>query len=268
LDTTAWSESLDLALPGNGDTGDTVSVEVTPSDGSLSGPIVTAAVNVAPPTSGVVVYADDAFNRTATNSWSSAGTGGAYTLLSTAADYDVAGNVGTILLAAGANRSAVLLGASALDVELSFRFATDRLAVGGNQFVYGVARRVSTSSEYRIKVRLPVNGQVLVQASSVTANAETALGAEVLVPGLSHTAGGFIRVRAQVSGTNPTTLRIRAWADGTVEPTTWQYSVTNSTAGLQAPGPVGVRAYMSSAITNGPALFTFDDFRATNLVAP
>ena len=159
-------------------------------------------------------------------------------------------------------------GASALDVDLGFRVATDKLPVGGAQYVYGVVRRVSATAEYRIKLRFPANGNVLIRASSVTGNVETALGTEVLVAGLNHTVGGFIRVRAQVSGSSPTTLRIRAWQDGTTEPTAWQYTVTNSAAGLQVAGAVGLRAYLASATTNGPVLFSFDDFRATNITGP
>jgi hypothetical protein len=264
LDTGAATDTFDLSGAGNGDPGDTVSVEVTPSDGTLSGATASSSRTVAIPGS-VVVYADDAFNRTAVNAWGSANTGGAYTVQSTAADYDVASDVGTMVLAAGGNRSAVLLGASPQDVDLSFRVATDKIAVGGNQFVYGLARRVSATSEYRIKLRLPPNGGVLVQASSVTGNVETALGGEVLVAGLNHAPGSFIRVRAQVVGGNPTTINIRAWVDGTPEPGSWQYSITDSTAGLQAPGPVGLRAYISSATTNGPVLFSFDDLRATSV---
>ena len=64
-------------------------------------------------------------------------------------------------------------------------------------------------------------------------------------------------------GTSPTTIRMRAWADGTAEPTTWQYTRTDSTASLQAAGSVGVRAYLAAGATNGPILVTFDDLRAT-----
>jgi CSLREA domain-containing protein len=266
VDTTALSDTFDLSVAGNGDPSDSVSVEVTPSDGALSGATVSSSVTVA--ASSLTVYANDLFNRTVLNSWGSAGTGGAYTLQSTAANYDVNGGVGTIAVAAGGNRSAVLTGASALDVELSFRVATDKVGVGGSQFVYGVLRRVSSTTEYRIKLRLPPNGNVLLQASSVSGNVETAIGSEVLVAGLNHTPGGFIRVRAQISGSSPTTIRIRAWADGTTEPSTWQYSASNSAAGLQVAGAVGLRAYLASATTNGPVLFSFDDLRATSLGGP
>jgi hypothetical protein len=88
------------------------------------------------------------------------------------------------------------------------------------------------------------------------------------VPGLTYTPGSFIWLRAQFSGTSPTTIRIRAWADGSPEPATWQYTATNSAAALQAAGAVGLRGYISGAATNTPILLTFDDFRATSIGGP
>jgi YD repeat-containing protein len=37
---------------------------------------------------------------------------------------------------------------------------------------------------------------------------------------LTSSTGGAIRLRMQVTGTNPTTIKLRAWADGTSEPST------------------------------------------------
>ncbi|MEP7377990.1 MAG: putative Ig domain-containing protein, partial [Chloroflexota bacterium] len=244
----------------------TYNTVITVSDGSLTDTDSFTWTVTEP--SAVTVYASDLFGRTVVNSWSSASTGGAYTLQGTAADYDVTGSAGTITFGAGINRSAVLSSVSALDVDLSFRVATNRMAAGGAQFIYGIVRRVSSTAEYRAKLRLAVNGNVYIQASSVVNNTETPIGSEVQVPGLTYTPGNFIWLRAQFSGTSPTTIRVRAWADGSAEPVTWQYNATNSVASLQAAGAVGVRGYMSGATTNAPILLTFDDFRATSLGGP
>jgi hypothetical protein len=72
----------------------------------------------------------------------------------------------------------------------------------------------------------------------------------------------------QVTGANPTTMRIRAWADGSTEPTTWQFTSTNAAAGLQVAGGVGIRSYIGSATTNAPILVRVDDLLATSPVAP
>jgi hypothetical protein len=94
-------------------------------------------------------------------------------------------------------------------------------------------------------------------------NVETGIGSEVLVSGLAYTPGNFLWLRAQVSGTSPTALKIRAWADGSSEPTTWQYSGTDSTAALSVAGAVGIRTYLSVPVTNGPLTVRIDDLRAT-----
>ncbi len=180
-------------------------------------------------------YASDNFSRTVNNNWGTAPTGGAWTLTGTAADFDVTGSTGTLNLPAGNSRLAALASVSAQNLDLGFRFAANKVPSGGSLYAYAAARRVSATTSYRVKVRIAPNGQVFVQATSVVANTETAIGSEVLVPGLTNTPGSFIRIRAQFTGTNPTTIRIRAWADGSTEPSTWLYTATNSVASLQQP---------------------------------
>jgi hypothetical protein len=58
---------------------------------------------------------------------------------------------------------------------------------------------------------------------------------------------------------------MRAWADGSPEPNTWQYTATNSAAGLQTAAGAGLRAYLGSAVTNGPLLISFDDLDVSGI---
>ena len=155
-DTTALTDTFDLSVAGNGDAGDTVSVEVTPNDGTVNGTLVSAQVVVA---SSVTVFASDLFSRALTNTWGSADVGGAYTLQGTAADYDTTGTTGTIALTTGAaNRSAVLASVLARDVDISFRVALDKVPVGGSLWSYGLIRRINTSNEYRAVLRVAAGG--------------------------------------------------------------------------------------------------------------
>ncbi len=236
-------------------------VVVTVSDGDLTDTdSFTWTVNDSGSTT---IYASDLFSRTVSNGWGSAPTGGAYTLQGAAGAFGVNGSAGTITMgSAGANRSAILTSVSASDVDLTFRVSRDKAPAGGNQFVYGVVRRISASTEYRAQLRLLTNGTVSIRASSVVGNSESPIGAQVQVPGLSSSAATTIWLRAQFIGTSPTTIRIRAWADGSPEPAIWQYTATDSTAALQAAGGVGLRTYISGATSNAPLVFTFDDFLA------
>ncbi len=191
---------------------------------------------------------DDTFDRIVTNGWGSAPTGGAYSLLGgSASNYTADGSAGSILIdtAGSASRNAVLNGVAVQDADIRVRLKTDKAATGSGPYWYVVARRVATGTEYRGRVRVNSTGKVMVQATRVVSGgSETFLGAEGAT-GVSHSADGYIRVRLQLSSTYPTTLRLKAWADTQAEPTTWQYTVTDSEAALQTAGAVGLRAGLS-----------------------
>ena len=214
-----------------------------------------------PPPTGSV--AADAFGRTTSNGWGSADTGGAYTLEGNVANFSVSSGTGNIVLpAADVTRGVRLTGVSARDVDLRVRIRTNKLAAGGSLYGYLVAR-LNGSSAYRPKIIIASNGTVSVHSGVMVNGVESSLGPAVIVPNLTHSANGFIWLRAQVTGVNPTTIRVKAWADGLAEPAGWQFTATNSAAALQAAGGVGLHAYMSSTITNAPVTFSFDDLLAT-----
>ncbi len=208
------------------------------------------------------VYAADSFGRQVSNSWSSADIGGAYTLFADSTSYNVGGGTGQMILTkAGNTRSAILGSVSAGDVDIKVRFAIDKVPVGGSQYVYLIARSIGNSS-YRPKVIIATNGSVAVHAGVVNNGSESSLGNSVTVPGLTATAGGYMWLHAQVTGTNPSTIKVRAWRDGDAEPSTWQFSATNSLAALQAAGGVGLAAVAGSGTSNVPVTFAFDDLTA------
>ena len=160
---------------------------------------------------------------------------------------------------AGNTRFALLDTPSARDIDIVFRVAVNKIASGGNYIVYAVARR-NTTNEYRPRIQLLSNGSVAVGASVVVNNTETTLGSWTTVSGLTQTANGFIWVHAQVTGTNPTTIKVRAWADGSAEPSTWQYTTTDSNAAVQSAGSVGLRLWVAKTATTAPITFGFDDY--------
>jgi hypothetical protein len=263
VDKAALTDTFDLSVAGNGDGGDTVRVEVTPSANGLAGALASDQVTVAG--SGPTVYASDHFARTVTDGWGSAGTGGAWTISGGGnGPYDVTGNAGTMNVPTGGTRTAALASVSAGDVDMTFRFASDKVPTGGALYVYGQVRRVSATAAYWAKVRVAAGGAVYISSAAYNSS-ETVIGTEVRVTGLNLAANSYIRVRVQVQGTSPTTIRMRAWADGSAEPNTWQYTGTNSLALLQGPGSVGLRAYTGSALTNGPIVVSFDDLDASSI---
>lgn len=213
----------------------------------------TSSTSVAPS-----AYAADTFGRTITDGWGSAGTGGRYRLSGTAADFDVPGSSGTMVVRPGATRAASLPDAVARDVSLSGRFRTDRMATGSGTFGYVVARQSSDArNEYRAKLQLLPDGRVLVGVNRSLGGTETSVGSTAAT-GVTYTSGTWLRYRVRVTGTGPTTIRVRVWRDGASEPSTWQVQVTDSSSALQGAGAVGLRAYASSSATRA-SIVSFDD---------
>lgn len=213
-----------------------------------------------------VEYAADAFERDVTGGWGTADIGGAYTRSGSAADFAVNGGMGRMTLsAAGATRAQYLASASERDVDIRFRVASDKVAQGGQQFIYGLARRVSAGNEYAAKLRFAAGGPAYVNVSRFRSGSETTLGSAVQVPGVNHAPGAAVWVRMEVSGADPTTIRVKAWADGTAEPSGWLIAVTDSLTSLQVGGGVGLRGYLGGQSTNAPVTLSFDDFSVTSV---
>jgi glucose/arabinose dehydrogenase len=203
--------------------------------------------------------AADAFTRTATSTWGTADTGGAWRLTGAVAAFAVGGGTGTMRVPIAQTRAADLA-VSGRDLDVSFSVSTDKVPTGSGQYAYAILRRLDAANEYRVQARFRADGQVLLGAGRVTGGVETAIGTQTAVAGLTVAPGTRIRVRVQATGSSPTTLRARAWRDGTAEPQTWHFQATNAQAALQVAGGVGLRGYVSSSATNGPITFSFDDF--------
>ena len=67
-------------------------------------------------------------------------------------------------------------------------------------------------------------------------------------------------VRTAATGSSPTTLQVKVWADGTAEPD-WQFTATDGDAVLQSTGSVSIIARAESAATSVPNTFTFDAYQ-------
>lgn len=206
----------------------------------------------------------DTFTRTVSNGWGSAPGGGTYTVSGTASAWSVNGSRGGVKVSTGTTRLATMPWASMRDVQVAARVGTDRLATGGGQSVALVARRQSTGLEYDGRVRIDSAKRVYLAAVK-RGSTETVLGTEVLVTGLTYTPNTYLRLKLAVSGTAPSSVKVKAWADAATEPTTWQVTRTDTTTELKAAGLPGVRASTAKSTTNGPTSFFVDDLTVSPL---
>ena len=208
--------------------------------------------------------ASDTYTRTVMGGWGPADAGGTYTLGGSSADFSVNGSQGIMTMndTGSANqRFARLDSVSAANIDEKVRISLSNLPTSTADIAYLIGRHVSTGNEYRARVRVDTAGAVRLQTSVLSGGTETFLGNEVTVSGLVVAANTFFDVHFELSGTNPTTLRMRSWADGAAEPATWNYSATDSNSTTQSAGSVGL---VSRAGSNVPVNYSYDDFVVIN----
>lgn len=238
----------------------TYTVRLTVTDNQGATGTTTTAVTVTAPPPPVTVVAADAFGRTLASGWGNADTGGAWTSTGAAANLSVGGGFGRLRLGAGSGQTVVLGSVSSSGVDLLTTYSLDKVPTGSGHYLSVLGRRVPAAGDYRAKVHLLANGSVgLSLQRATTAGAETALAAETTISGTTVAAGEQLKVRVQVVGTSPTTVRARLWKAGTTEPTTWQKTATDSTMGFQAAGSLGLYGYLSGSATNAPITTSVDD---------
>ncbi len=233
----------------------TVALTVTDNQGATG--TTSKAVTV---TAASSVLAADTFTRTVVNGLGTAETGGAWTLSGAATNFAVGGGVATLKMpTTGLGVTGYLNGVSSTGSDTVLTAASDKVVTGNGAYVWVVGRKLA-AGEYRGRVRLLSTGGVAVQVSKYVSGTETVIGSETTVSGLTYTAGTALKIRLQVEGSGTSTLRLKVWrADGT-EPAAWQKTGTDTTAGLQSAGAVGLATYLSGSATNAPVSITFDDF--------
>jgi PKD repeat protein len=235
-----------------------ITLTVTDDDGATG----TASGSV---TVTAAVLAADAFARTVTNGLGSADTGGVWTTSGTASNFAVTGGVGTIRMSsASAGPAAYLNSVSSSAVDLRVTVASDKVGTGNGVYLWVIGRRTG-GGDYRARVRLLSNGTVGIAISRYVSGAETLIGTEQILSGVTYTAGAQLAVRLQVEGTGTTNVRLKVWPVGGTEPAAWQRTGTDTTSALQTAGGLGLATYLSSSSTNAPVTARFDDLLASPL---
>ena len=167
--------------------------------------------------------------------------------------------MGRVSLNAGDGYTAYQSSVSSTDTEVLATITSDKTPTGGGQYVSIIGRRVSSTSDYRAKVRMAAGGAVAVWLTRNASGTETVLTSATLT-GVTYAANDQLRVRLQVTGTSPTTVRVKVWKVGTTEPAAWRLTSTDGTGGFQTAGAAGLYAYLSGSSTNPPTVFGLDQW--------
>ena len=113
-----------------------------------------------------------------------------------------------------------------------------------------------------MKVRFQSTGVLAVYLARRVNGAETTLAS---ANSIAFTPGQLVRVKLRVSGTGPTSLGVKVWADGSSEPGGWLLEQFDSTSALQVAGGLALEHYQSSTSTNGPVVSLFDTVTASRV---
>ncbi|MBO3096483.1 PKD domain-containing protein [Cellulomonas dongxiuzhuiae] len=259
----AGTYAVTLTVTGPDGATDTLTREVTVAAVPAEEPPVEEPPVEEPPVDGAL--AQDVFDRTVATGWGTSATGGAWSHFGSAAQYSVAPGVGTLqALAPGATPRVRWADLAVRDVDVLGQVSLDSIGDGGGTFVALTARSGSWSSMYRGQVWVKSTGALNLVLTRI-APRETIL-AQVNVAGVTLAAGERLNVRFQAVGSDPTTLRLRTWKDGTPEPTTWHLTATDATPELQDAGGVGVDGLLSGTSTNAPVRIRVHGLTVTEAV--
>lgn len=224
-----------------------------------AGLLLVAATGVA--NAGAPLAADD-YDKASAQGWANADVGGAYVETGPADAYSSDGETARITLTSpGQSAMAVLEDVSALDTDVSFRVSADREPTGLGQSALAAVRHVNLGTQYRIRVRFDAARRVTVAVLAVVDGRIRHVGTPRTISGLRIGAGQWLRVRAQVVGRSPTTIRVRVWEARLTQPTSWHYVAQDGSAALQRSGSVGLGARLAVSSESAPVTFAFDELR-------
>jgi cell wall-associated NlpC family hydrolase len=197
----------------------------------------------------------DSFDRTTSNGWGLSPGGGNWSNSNGVdADYSVSGGAGLIsMTAVNASRHTSLVD-NITDLDARLSWSLDKMPTGNAVSLALSFAYTSSTSQYRARLSVLTTGVVQLVLELQTASGTTTLGTAVQV-GSGYVVGDVWHIRAQRTGT---TIRCRAWKDGTAEPTTWTHTVTDPTLGA---GRIGVRGIAATGNTSTPFTFLVHDIQ-------
>lgn len=213
-----------------------------------------------------VQYGADAFSRTISvgSGWGTADAGGGWTVFNSVttpntANFGVNGSAGSMALnVAGAERSG-LLSAAHTDAEVLVRFQHVATPVGANVVYRGVLRGSDNANAYWGAVNVDTSNVGVVNMNVVAGGTQgPALAASDVSVG-TLTVGSWYWIRFQAVGS---TLRVKFWADGSAEPSTWTNTATDTT--YSSGSYLGVSGRANTGNTSLPTIL-WDDFSAASV---
>ena len=200
----------------------------------------------------------DLFSRVTANGWGTANTGGPWTVrVGTSVNFATSGSEGQITAPPNTPQT-IGLGDQQMvdsDTNVDVRFPSSVQPTGDVRAE--IMSRRSPTEAYRAVLFRDAAGKIWVRLEGTT----SPVGPSVDT-GMTYTSGDVYRLRARVSGVNPTSLYAKVWRSGSPEPGTWTTTATDSTSGPQVAGEPALRLLQA---TPGNVTTGFDNFTVSAL---
>ena len=182
--------------------------------------------------------------------------GGAYAA-SGAGQLAVTNGFGFASLSVGQRGRVLLPDAASRDVVFEYTVALDRAPRTGETVVYAIMRGSDETSAYQLALHFAPSA-VYAEIDKLVDGAVVSLGPDVAVTSQAPASDTpvALRVRVEASGSDPTSLRLRAWPATEPEPNEWHVSVIDWTGQLQGGGAIGI-GWQTDAQETSPVVLHF-----------
>jgi hypothetical protein len=199
----------------------------------------------------------DAFGRTTSPGLGTDSVSGLTWTHSSSSAWATTGSAATCTFAAANQASyAFTEKATGADTEITGSVSLSAVTTGAAWVHAVVARVVDLNNQYRLHIEFGTAGVIGCKIAKLVDGSITDLTA-VVSTGVAYLAGTVIQYRARVVGS---TLQLRAWEDGTDEPTTWTCEADDDS--FPEAGVTGIYSWRVAGNTNvGSLVATIDDFR-------
>lgn len=179
-------------------------------------------------------YNDD-FNRTVANGIGTATSGQAYSIFSTASNYNVSPSTATILPPSISDRLAWVDRQTA-DIDISGQVALSQIPATVLATVGFVVKLSSISNYYVVSMMVATGGAISLRFSKVVGGGLTTIS--TIATTLTYVAGTFYNLRAQAFWSNPLQTNVfqsKIWLVGGTEPGGWMAVATDNTLTYYGP---------------------------------
>lgn len=189
----------------------------------------------------------DEFGRTVANGWGTSTSGHVWTISSgSASSFAVNGEYGTVSLANMANRGLYIPAVQLTNTSVLSRVRINKTLNTSAIVTITFPARIQTplNTEYRPSVTFRGNGlNSVVGLRKIVNGVQTTLTTDTTAPDTVFVQDRDYMVRTEVTGSNPTTVRIKVWRADVSEPAGWTLSATDNEPVLQTAGSAGIMTY-------------------------